>query len=202
MFTGIVITTGTLTREPIGAGDMRVTVTHAAGALGTPGEGASVCVGGVCLTVLSPRTDGFEADVSAETLSLTTLGDRADGGEVNLEPAATPATALGGHLVSGHVDGIGELVSRHADARSQRMRFRIPKDLARYIAGKGSVCVDGVSLTVNAVDDDCFEVNLIPHTLASTTLGALVAGARVNIEVDLVARYLERLLECREPAAD
>ena len=201
MFTGIVVTTGSLSREPTG-GDLRISVRHPEGALGRLDEGASVCVGGVCLTALAPRADGFDADVSAETLALTTLGERSDGGRVNLEPAATPTTALGGHLVSGHVDAVAKLVTRHADARSQRMRFRLPQRLARYVAAKGSICIDGVSLTVNAVDGDEFEVNLIPHTLASTTLGELEHGARVNIEVDLVARYLERLLECRTPAAE
>ncbi len=204
MFTGIVVTTGTLTGRPApaagGGGDLRVAVRHPAGALGALGVGASVCVSGVCLTALAPREDGFEADVSTETLSLTTLGERTAGGVVNLEPAATLATPLGGHLVSGHVDGIGTLVSRRADARSERMRFSLPAELARYVAAKGSVCIDGVSLTVNAVAASEFEVNIIPHTLAATTLGSLAPGARVNIEVDLVARYLERLLECRTPA--
>ena len=139
MFTGIVLTTGTVTQRPTGSGDTRISVHHAADALGRVDTGGSVCVSGVCLTALSPRADGFDADVSTETLSLTTLGERAGGGRVNLEPAATMATPLGGHLVTGHVDGVGELLERHADARSERMRFRVPAPLARYVAGKGSV---------------------------------------------------------------
>ncbi|MCA8973540.1 MAG: riboflavin synthase [Planctomycetes bacterium] len=201
MFTGIVVSIGTVTKQPVAGGDMRIAVTCPPGSLGPVDVGGSVSVSGVCLTALAPRADGFEADVSAETLSLTTLGERSDGGRVNLEPAATLSTALGGHLVSGHVDGVGRLVERQDDARSERMRFEVPAGLARYIAVKGSVCVDGVSLTVNAVDGSAFEVNLVPHTLTVTTLGGLGPGDRVNIEVDQVARYLERLIECRAAPA-
>jgi len=202
MFTGIVLTIGTLSQQPGSGGDLRVSIGHPAAALGSLRIGDSVSVSGVCLTALTPRLDGFDADVSVETLSLTTLGERAVGGRVNLEPAATPSSALGGHLVSGHVDGIGYLLERHGDARSERMRFGVPDTLARYIAAKGSVCVDGVSLTVNAVRGSEFEVNLIPHTLAVTTLGDLKPGVRVNIEVDQLARYLERLLEYRTTPSD
>lgn len=201
MFTGIVLTTGIVRLQPIAGGDQRLRVEFPAAALGTFAAGDSVCVSGVCLTALALQPGCFHADVSAETLSLTTLGALADGHPVNLEPAATLSTLMGGHLVSGHVDGTGTLVWRKPDARSERMRFRAPFDLARYIAAKGSICIDGVSLTVNAVDSAEFEVNLIPHTLAATTLGTLETGSSVNLEVDLVARYLERLLDSRQSGA-
>jgi riboflavin synthase len=136
----------------------------------------------------------FAADVSRETLSLTTLGGLKAGSPVNLEKALTLATPLGGHLVSGHVDGVGEVIDRHDDARSRRLRIRAPAELARYVAQKGSICVDGTSLTVNAVDGRDFELNIVPHTLTETIIGGYGPGTRVNLEVDLIARYLERLL--------
>lgn len=138
--------------------------------------------------------DGFAADASRETLSLTTLGAFGPGSRVNLEPALTLATPLGGHLVSGHVDGVGEVLSRTEEARSSRFVLRAPPELGRYIARKGSICIDGVSLTVNGVQGERFDVNIVPHTLAVTTVGEWGPGSRVNLEVDLVARYLERLL--------
>ena len=131
--------------------------------------------------------------VSRETLSLTTLGGWREGTRVNVEKALLAGQALGGHYVTGHVDGVAEVVSRHEDARSVRMAFRVPRELARYVARKGSICIDGVSLTVNGVDDDRFDVNLVPHTLEVTTLGALEPGSRVNLEVDIIARYVERM---------
>jgi len=134
------------------------------------------------------------ADVSAETLDCTTLGSLKPDDEVNLELALKPTTRLGGHLVSGHVDGVGEVVDRFADGRSERIVFRAPSELSRYIAAKGSICIDGVSLTVNAVDGDQFGVNIVPHTAENTNLGRCAPGVKVNLEIDVIARYLERLL--------
>ena len=152
----------------------------------------------MCLTAIELGSDHFAADVSVETLNLTTLGSLQSGSRVNLERALTPATPLGGHLVSGHVDGVGELISRETDARSTRMTFRAPHELARYIAKKGSITINGISLTVNDVEGDTFAVNIVPHTLERTTLGDIRAGEAVNLEADLIARYLERLLQARE----
>jgi riboflavin synthase len=159
--------------------------------------GDSICVQGCCLTATELLDDAFTADVSRETLSLTTLGDLAVGSPVNLEPSLKAGDALGGHLVSGHIDGVAEIVSISGDARSSRIKIAVPSDLARYIARKGSVAVDGISLTVNEVEAATFGVNIIPHTQTVTTLGKLVAGSRVNLEVDQVARYVERLLAPR-----
>jgi riboflavin synthase len=156
--------------------------------------GDSISVQGCCLTATELEGRTFAADVSLETLSLTTLGDLRPGTTVNLEPSLRAGDPLGGHLVSGHVDGVASVESITGDARSQRLRFIVPANLARYIARKGSVAVDGVSLTVNEVEDNVFGVNIIPHTQEVTTLGKLVVGARVNIEIDQVARYIERLL--------
>jgi riboflavin synthase len=156
--------------------------------------GDSICVQGCCLTAVELPDGAFTADVSRETLSLTTLGDLAVGSPVNLEPSLKAGDALGGHLVSGHIDGLAEVVSIVGDARSSRIKIAVPADLARYIARKGSVAVDGVSLTVNEVEGNVFGVNIIPHTQTVTTLGKLVVGSRVNLEVDQVARYVERLV--------
>lgn len=197
MFTGIIEAVGRITRVSDAGGDRRMRF-EAPGYLVDTRLGDSVSVNGICLTATDCGPDHFDADLSAETLNLTTSGLWAIGRAVNLERALTPAKPLGGHLVTGHVDGVGTLVSRQEDARSWRFRFEAPAALARYIARKGSICIDGVSLTVNDVDGICFGVNIIPHTLSHTTLGALVAGDRVNLEVDLVARYLERLLEGRQ----
>jgi riboflavin synthase len=155
--------------------------------------GASICVDGVCLTVAELGADSFAADVSGETLRVTTLGSKKAGGRVNLEPSLRAGDALGGHWVSGHVDGVAEVVSTESDARSLQVRIEAPPSLARYIARKGSVTLDGVSLTVNEVDGTRFSINLIPHTLEVTTLGALATGSRLNLEIDLLARYVERL---------
>jgi riboflavin synthase len=160
--------------------------------------GESIAVSGVCLTVIEFDSASFAADASTETLALTTLGGMTAGQAVNLERAMRPTDRLGGHLVSGHVDGVGRVLSVHDDARSQRWRFAAPAALSRYIATKGSICVDGVSLTVNAVDDEGFEVALIPHTVAHTAFSSTVVGDAVNLEIDLVARYVERLLSARE----
>ena len=159
--------------------------------------GASIAINGVCLTVADCNGRDFFSDVSAETLSCTTLGGLAIGDAVNLEPALSASATLDGHFVSGHVDGVGEIESVAADGASRRVAIRFPPALARYLARKGSVCVDGISLTINDVGASRFSVNLIPHTLAATTLRDCAAGRHVNIEVDLLARYLERLLEAR-----
>lgn len=194
MFTGIIEAVGRIAAlEPKGA-DLRVRIECGALDLADLQAGDSVAVSGVCLTAIELTGDGFWADVSAETLARTIFGDLQAGSPVNLEKALTPTTRLGGHLVSGHVDGVGTLVERRLEGRSERMRIQVPPHLARYIAEKGSICVDGVSLTVNAVDGAVFDINIVPHTLRATTLGEFRQGRRVNLEVDIIARYLERLL--------
>ena len=198
MFTGIVQGTGRIKSREARGGDQRLEI-DCTGVL-EPAvlvPGASIAVNGVCLTVVDPAGACFYADVSAETLSLTTIGELEAGSPVNLEPALAMGDALGGHLMSGHVDGIGKLVSRHVDARAWRMRFAAPKSLAPLIASKGSIAVDGISLTVNAVDGAEFEVAIIPATMERTVMGGYEAGSRVNLEVDMIARYLARLLEAR-----
>ena len=156
--------------------------------------GDSVAVSGVCLTVVEKTSNGFVADVSGETLSRTIAGQWQTGDRVNLELALTPTTRLGGHLVSGHVDGVGEVVKRSSDGRSERFIIKAPDSLAKYIAEKGSICVDGISLTVNTVSGSEFELNIVPHTLQETTMGDYMPGRQVNLEADIIARYLERLL--------
>jgi len=200
MFTGIVQEIGALkgiqARTGSGAAeDRRIEVSFATIARDRLNLGDSICVDGVCLTVAAHGASSFFADVSGETLRVTTLGAKAVGARVNLEPALRAGDSLGGHWVSGHVDGIAEVIATSNDARSLRVDFSAPKSLARYIARKGSVTLDGVSLTVNEVDGVKFAVNLIPHTLEVTTLGSLAAGTRVNLEIDLLARYVERLSE-------
>lgn len=196
MFTGIVQAVGRVAAVKDLGKDRRVTI--AAGALLRGArKGDSIAVAGVCLTVTGKAAGRFTADVSAETLSATTAGGWTAGSMVNLEKALTPATPLGGHLVSGHVDGVGRLVASGAEGQSRRLRFAVPQPLARYIAAKGSVCIDGVSLTVNDVGRREFGVNIVPHTLRHTTLGRLHPGDPVNVEVDLIARYLERLIADR-----
>ena len=193
MFTGIIQAIGHIARiEPRG-GDVRLHIATGSLDLSDVAPGDSIAVSGVCLTALEPSAHAFIADVSNETLGLTTLGDAVEGDAVNLEKALRLADRLGGHLVTGHVDGLAEVIAVETDARSQRWCFRVPSGLARYIARKGSVCIDGVSLTVNAVCDGVFEVNLIPHTLEATTLAQRQVGDAVNLEVDLMARYAERL---------
>ena len=194
MFTGIVQDVGRVqVLEPRG-GDVQMVIEF--DRLDPSGirVGDSICVQGCCLTATELLGNAFAADVSVETLNLTTLGDLRAGMSVNLEPSLKAGDALGGHLVSGHVDGVATVTSISGDARSQRIKITVPSDLARYIARKGSVAVDGVSLTVNEVDGNEFGVNIIPHTQSVTTLGRLVVGARVNLEIDQVARYVERLL--------
>jgi riboflavin synthase len=194
MFTGIVQGVATVRAiEPRG-GDVTLVFDTAGISLAEIELGGSIAVSGVCLTATRFDDGSFAADVSRETLSLTTLGDWVAGTRVNLEKALLAGQALGGHYVTGHVDGVGEMVSRRDDARSVRMEFKVPPELARYVARKGSICIDGVSLTVNGARGDRFDVNLVPHTLEVTTLGGLQAGSRVNLEVDIIARYVERMM--------
>jgi riboflavin synthase len=193
MFTGIVQGVGTVREIVPRDGDVTIVFDTGDVTLDDVPTGGSIAVNGVCLTATSRDGASFAADVSRETLSLTTLGRWRVGTRVNVEKALLAGQALGGHYVTGHVDGLGEVVSRHDDARSVRMAFRVPRELARYVARKGSICIDGVSLTVNGVDGDRFDVNLVPHTLDVTTLGALQSGGLVNLEVDIIARYVERM---------
>ncbi|ADC62699.1 riboflavin synthase [Allochromatium vinosum] len=194
MFTGIIQSVGLIQRlEPRG-GDVRLSIDTGKLSLDGVVLGDSIAVNGVCLTAVALTECGFAADVSRETLTLTTLGALKPGSRVNLEKALTLSTPLGGHLVSGHVDGVGTLLERHEDARSWRLRIQAPDELARYIAHKGSICVDGTSLTVNRVEGAVFELNIVPHTIQETIIGDYRPGSRVNLEVDLIARYLERLL--------
>ncbi|WP_133718282.1 riboflavin synthase [Methylocaldum gracile] len=194
MFTGIIQAIGTITRiEPKG-GDCRLTVATGKLPFADVQLGDSIAVNGVCLTAIELGDRFFAADVSRETLSRTTLGDAKTGTHVNLELALLPTTRLGGHLVGGHVDGVGTVVDKRSEARSVRFTIETPAGLAKYIAEKGSICVDGISLTVNEVNGNRFGINIVPHTLAETTLGETGVGQRVNLEVDILARYLERLL--------
>ncbi len=201
MFTGIIQAIGEVAdMEPRG-GDLRLRIRTGKLPLADVALGDSICTNGVCLTVIELPGDGYWADVSVESLNFTTLGDLQPGSPVNLEKALTPASRLGGHIVSGHVDGVGEVVSRQEDARSIRFVLRAPAALARYIAHKGSICVDGTSLTVNAVNGAEFELNIIPQTMTETIFGGYRDGTRVNLEVDVIARYLERLVMA-DAAAD
>lgn len=193
MFTGIVQSIGQLRTVTPKGGDVELLIGAPASGLDSVAIGDSISVSGCCLTVTRLAADAFAADVSVETLNVTTLGQWRSGQHVNLEKALCAGQPLGGHYVTGHVDGIATVVATSEDARSVRMQFEVPAPLARYIARKGSVCIDGVSLTVNEVDGPRFSVNLIPHTLEVTTLGEYRAGARANVEVDIIARYLERL---------
>ena len=201
MFTGIIQSLGRVAAMQERGGDLRLTIdaSELAARIGTQrlAVGESFAVNGVCLTVIDPVAGCFSADVSRETLSLTTLADLAVGAPVNLEAALRAGDPLGGHLMSGHVDGVGTVLSVSGDARSWRVQVQVPEPLARFLAPKGSIGLNGVSLTVNAVDGASFGVNLIPHTMAVTTFGHLQAGTRLNIEVDQLARYLERLLALR-----
>jgi riboflavin synthase len=195
MFTGIIKAKGTISAMDKRSGDVRLSVRSEGLPWSDYEQGESIAVNGVCLTAVALHADGFDTDVSVETLDVTGLGGLAVGSEVNLEPAISLGERLGGHLVSGHVDCTGKVVSRTADARSIRLGIEIPQEYARYVAKKGSVCVDGVSLTVNEVSGNTFELNIIPHTAQSTIIDDYAAGTVVNVEVDLLARYLERLLD-------
>ncbi len=194
MFTGIIQAQGTIADIQPRSGDMRLQINTGKLDLGDVSLGDSIAVNGVCLTAVELTQKSFSADVSNETLLLTSLGGLKSGSPVNLEKALTLATRLGGHLVSGHVDGVGTVISRSDDGRSVRFVIEAPAVLARYIAHKGSICVDGTSLTVNAVDGASFELNIVPHTLKETIMGDYQTGSGVNLEVDLIARYLERLV--------
>jgi riboflavin synthase len=194
MFTGIIKAKGTISAMEKRGGDVRLTVRSNGLPWGEFELGESIAVNGVCLTAVALHENGFDTDVSVETLDVTALGGLTKGSEVNLEPSISLGERLGGHLVSGHVDCTGRVVSRSADARSIRLAIEIPPDYARYVAKKGSVCVDGVSLTVNEVSGNAFELNIIPHTAEVTIIDGYDAGTVVNVEVDLLARYLERLL--------
>ena len=194
MFTGIIEGVGRIAALEHRGGDVRLSVDVGTLPFDAVQLGESIAVNGVCLTVIAFDATSFAADASTETLSLTTLGGLAVGAVVNLERAMRPTDRLGGHLVSGHVDGVGRVLGVHEDARAQRWRFAAPAALLRYIAKKGSICVDGVSLTVNEVDGEGFEVALIPHTVSHTAFAHTGVGDPVNLEIDLVARYVERLL--------
>lgn len=194
MFTGIVKTIGSITALSRREGDVRLTVSAGDLPWSDYETGESIAVNGVCLTVVALHDDGFDADVSVATLEVTALGELQSGSEVNLEPAMSLGERLGGHFVSGHVDCVGTVVARIADARSVRLTIELPAEYARFVAKKGSVCVDGVSLTINAVSGNRFELNIIPHTAAVTIIDGYAVGTLVNVEVDLMARYIERLI--------
>jgi len=193
MFTGIITDIGTV-RAIRQAGDTRFEIATSYD-LSTVDMGASIACNGCCLTVIEKGKDWFAIQASAETLSKTTLGEWREGTRINLERALKIGDELGGHIVSGHVDGLGEVVSITPEGDSKRVRFRVPGELARFIAPKGSVAIDGTSLTVNEVEGDHFGVNIIPHTQAVTTWGSMAEGQRVNIEIDMLARYVARLTE-------
>jgi riboflavin synthase len=194
MFTGIISAIGDIANLEQRGGDVRLTIRTGDLGLADVQLGDSIACNGACLTAVELTGEGFVADVSVETLNLTTIGNWAMGARINLEKAMQASDRFGGHIVSGHVDGIGEVVSLHEDARSWRFRMRAPSELAKYIAHKGSITVDGTSLTVNIVDGAEFELNIVPHTMLHTVMGDYKVGSKVNLEVDLVARYLERLL--------
>ena len=198
MFTGIIKAKGSVTAIERRAGDVRLSISSSGLPWADFEVGESIAVNGVCLTAVVLREDGFDTDVSVETLDVTALGKLRVGSTVNLEPSISLGERLGGHLVSGHVDCTGVVTARASDARSIRLTFEIPRDYRRYIAKKGSVCIDGVSLTINEVSDATFELNIIPHTAEMTIIGDYAVGTVVNVEVDLVARYLERLIHADE----
>lgn len=194
MFTGIIQTVGSVVQKQMTGNDAKLYIHTGKLSVAEIQLGDSIAVNGVCLTAVTLTEQGFWADVSAETLALTTLGTFNNGSRVNLELALTPHTRLGGHLVSGHVDGVGKVLDLYNDGRSLRVSMQAPTNLAKYIAAKGSICLDGISLTVNGVEGARFDVNIVPHTAEVTTWGNLQVGQAVNIEVDMLARYLERLL--------
>ncbi len=197
MFTGIVRGIGRVLAVDVRGGDRRIAIALPASGLSPPALGASIAVNGVCLTAAEIGADRFTADVSQETLSVTTLGRVKAGADVNLEPSLALGDPLDGHLVSGHIDGIGHVVSVEPAARSSVVTIELPPALARYVARKGSIAVDGVSLTINEAAGDRFVVNIVPHTRAATIIAQYVPGTAVNVEVDMLARYVERMLEPR-----
>jgi len=194
MFTGIIQALGKIKTIEKKGGDVRLQVATNDLDLADVQLGDSIAVNGVCLTAVELTKDSFTADVSNETLACTTFSELAVGWDVNLEKALTPMTRLGGHLVSGHVDGIGKIISRQDDGRSERFVIEAPTELAKYIAVKGSICLNGISLTVNSVDGAEFSLNIVPHTLQETNMDGYTQGTMVNLEVDVIARYLERLM--------
>lgn len=194
MFTGIIEAVGQVLGAEDRGGDKRFHIATGQLDLSDVSLGDSIAVNGVCLTAVQLEPTGFYADVSTETLACTTLGRLSQGSPVNLEKALLPTTRLGGHLVSGHVDGVGEIVAIEPDARSVRVSVKAPAEVARYIAAKGSICLDGISLTVNSVEGAVFGLNIVPHTLQETNLDKAGVGQPVNLEVDIIARYLERML--------
>ncbi|NOT13234.1 MAG: riboflavin synthase [Methylococcaceae bacterium] len=202
MFTGIILAVGQIKAIQHKSGDCRLTVDTGQLDLSEASLGDSIAVNGVCLTAVELGKHYFCADVSNETLSRTILKNASIGTPVNLELAITPSTRMGGHIVSGHVDGIGSVIEKMPDGRSFRFKVKAPDNLAKYIAEKGSICINGISLTVNEVIGAIFSVNIVPHTLQETTLGLTVAGTQVNLEVDLLARYMERLMLGESAATD
>jgi riboflavin synthase len=199
VFTGIIQDVGQVRGVDHRGGDLRLQIATEKLELAQQSIGDSIAVAGVCLTVVGLGRDEFSVDVSGETLNLTTVGAWRVGTRLNLEAALRAGSALGGHLVAGHIDGMAELAHRSSDARSERIGVRVPQQLVRYVARKGSVTLDGVSLTVNAIEGNVVGINLVPHTLAVTTLGALEVGDKINLEVDIIARYVERLISERDP---
>ncbi len=195
MFTGIILAVGKITAMTPRGGDMRLTIHTGKLPLADTNLGDSIAVNGVCLTAVELGHDYFVADVSNETLSRTSLATAQIGSPVNLELALTPTTRLGGHIVSGHVDGVGTIIDKKNDGRSIRFSVQAPYELAKYIAEKGSICINGISLTVNNVNGASFDINIVPHTLKETTLNDATIGTKVNVEVDVLARYMERLMK-------
>ena len=193
MFTGIIESVGSISNIELLNGDARFTIDTNQLDMSDVKLGDSIACNGVCLTAIALHKHAYVADVSAESLKITTLGLMQVGSKVNLEKALRLQDRLGGHLVSGHVDGVGKIVSITQEARSWRYKVKAPADLAKYIAQKGSICINGISLTVNTVERDVFDVNIVPHTKQETSIGDLVIGSKVNLEVDLLARYLERM---------
>ena len=194
MFTGIIETVGEVVAKELREGDVKLTLKADESYLEAVMLGDSIACNGVCLTVVDRTSNQFMLDVSVETLSLTTIGDWDVGSKVNLEQAMIASSRFGGHIVSGHIDRIGEIIDITEDARSWRMMVRVPKNIRQYIAKKGSICVDGVSLTINSVEDSEFSVNIVPHTFSHTIIGDYKLNQKVNIEIDTIARYVERLV--------
>jgi len=201
MFTGIIEAVGTVAAIEMKGGDMRLYIRTAQLDLADVKLGDSIATNGVCLTAVELPGDGFWADVSRETLAHSRFEKLQVGERVNLEKAMMPQSRFGGHIVTGHVDAVGEIMKRSDDARSIRFSVRMPASIQRYVAAKGSITVDGVSLTVNALDGGCFELNIVPHTAQETIIDGYAAGTKVHLEVDIIARYLERLLGAA-PAAE
>ncbi|MEI6146559.1 MAG: riboflavin synthase [Methylococcales bacterium] len=202
MFTGIILAIGSIAAIERRAGDCRIKINTGKLSMADVALGDSIAVNGVCLTAVELGTHYFCADVSNETLNKTLINTLVVGAPVNLELALTPTTRMGGHIVSGHVDGVGEIVERKADGRSFRFKIKAPDSLAKYIAQKGSICINGISLTVNEVSGATFSINIVPHTLAETTLGTATTGTFVNLEVDMLARYMERLMQGEAAAVE